>query len=125
MCLKICYQLKNLLIHEGSKPARTLCADAHRGLPRYSGEAKCASRRYTRVRPEKDAMRHQPKRMRTSSQGSTSCGRQKLLDCSLSTPTLLHHDTANGDDVRMSAGLPATPNKETPYAVYRVPYAAK
>jgi len=34
------------------------------------------------------------------------------LDCSLSTPTLLHHDTANGDDVRMSAGLPATPNKD-------------
>jgi len=27
----------------------------------------------------------------------------------LSTPTLLHHDTAGGDDVRMSAGLPATP----------------
>jgi len=30
------------------------------------------------------------------------------LDCSLSTPTLLHHDTAAGDDVRMSAGLHAT-----------------
>jgi len=27
------------------------------------------------------------------------------LDCSLSTPTLLHHDTPAGDDVRMSAGL--------------------
>jgi len=25
----------------------------------------------------------------------------------LSTPTLLHHDTAGGDDVRMSAELPA------------------
>ena len=49
--------------------------------------------------------------MRTSSQGSTSCGRQKLLDCSLSTPTLLHHDIAGGDDVRMSAGLLATPDK--------------
>jgi len=34
------------------------------------------------------------------------------LDCSLSTPTLLHHDTAAGDDVRMSAGLPATPDKD-------------
>jgi len=30
----------------------------------------------------------------------------------LSTPTLLHHDTAVGDDVRMSAGLPATPDKD-------------
>ena len=50
--------------------------------------------------------------MRTSSQGSTSCGMQKLLDCSLSTPTLLHHDTAAGDDVQMSAGLPAAPNKD-------------
>ena len=37
---------------------------------------------------------------------------QKLLDCSLSTPTLLHHDIAGGDDVRMSAGLLATPDKD-------------
>jgi hypothetical protein len=50
--------------------------------------------------------------MRMSSQDSTSCGRQKLLDCSLSTPTLLHHDTAGGDDVRMSAGLLATSDKD-------------
>jgi len=34
------------------------------------------------------------------------------LDCSLSTPTLLHHDTAGGDDVRMSAGLLAPPDKD-------------
>jgi len=33
------------------------------------------------------------------------------LDCSLSTPTLLHHDTAGGDDVRMSAGLHAARRK--------------
>jgi len=55
--------------------------------------------------------------MRTSSQGSTSCGRQKLLDCSLSTPTLLHHDTAGGDDVRMSAGLLTTGRKERYYMI--------
>jgi len=34
------------------------------------------------------------------------------LDCSLSTPTLLHHDTAVGDDVRMSAGLLAMIDKD-------------
>ena len=56
------------------------------------------------------------KRMRTSSQDSTSCGRQKLLDCSLSTPTLLHHDIAGGDDVRMSAWLPATSYRGSPRA---------
>jgi hypothetical protein len=50
--------------------------------------------------------------MRMSSQASTSCGMQKLLDCSSSTPTLLHHDTAGEDDVRMSAVLHATPDKD-------------
>ena len=99
-------------MHESCKSARTLFVAARRGLPRQSSVEQCVSRRYTRVRPEKDAMCHQPKRMRMSSQDSTSCGMQKLLDCSLSTPTLLHHDTAVGDDVRMSAGLPATPDKD-------------
>jgi len=42
----------------------------------------------------------------------------EVVDCSLSTPILLHHDTAGGDDVRMSAGLHATPDKD---AVSRVP----
>ena len=52
-------------------------------------------------------MHESSKRMRMSSQASTSCGMQKLLDCSSSTPTLLHHDTAVWDDVRMSAVLSA------------------
>jgi len=43
------------------------------------------------------------------------------LDCSLSTPTLLHHDTAAGDDVRMSAGLPAAKYRShTPCALCHV-----
>jgi hypothetical protein len=94
-------------MHESLKSARTLFVAARRGLPRQSSVEQRVSRRCARVPRGKNTMCQSTKRMRTSSQGSTSCGMQKLLDCSSSTPTLLHHDTAVWDDVRMSAVLSA------------------